>query len=111
MTHADPTNDAVLTLDAPTPIAPRRSRAQEAVVRAMEAEETIAVSRVERSARLAACREAVVAYAKSLRDEGIPVATVVAQVKALVRGAPARSVRKLRDALAQWTISAYYQAD
>jgi len=71
----------------------------------------VTLSRVERGARIAACREAIVAYAKSLRDEGLPVATVVAQVKALVRGAPARSAGMLRDALARWTISAFYQAD
>jgi hypothetical protein len=112
MTHgADPsTNDATLTLPT-SGIAPRRSRAQEAVARAMEAEAPTALSRVERGARIAACREAIVAYAKSLRDEGLPVATVVAQVKALVRGAPVRSAGMLRDALARWTISAYYQAD
>jgi biotin operon repressor len=108
MTHADPTHDTML-LGAPN-VAPRRSRAQEAVARAMEISPTI-VSRAERNARLAACREAVVAYVKSLRDEGLSVATVVAQVKALVRGAPARSAGMLRDALARWTISAYYQAD
>jgi hypothetical protein len=105
------THDAPLTYAVPLGVAPRRSRAQEAVARAMEAALPSTISRTERSARVAACREAVVAYAKSLRDEGLPVATVVADVKALVRGAPARSARMLRDALAGWTISAYYQAD
>lgn len=111
MTSADPTttrttkNTDVITAG----IEPRRSRAQEAVARAMETPTTI--SRTERNARLHAAREAIVAYVTSLRDEGFSVTTIVAQVKALVRGAPARSAAALRDALARWTISAYYQAD
>jgi hypothetical protein len=112
MTHGDSTtqHDGTTTTIIAPDIAPRRMRAREAVARAMEASET-ETPRSERNARLRACREAVVAYVKSLRDEGMSVASVVAQVKALVRGAPARSASMLRDALAQWTISAYYQAD
>jgi biotin operon repressor len=107
ITHHDGTTT---TLAAPPDIAPRQMRAREAVARAVEASET-KTPRTEVNARLRACREAVVAYAKSLRDEGMSVASVVAQVKALVRGAPARSASSLRDVLAQWTITAYYQAD
>lgn len=111
MTNADPMISHSTTEFSTPAVAPRRSRAQEAVSRAMEASEPTTISRSERNARLHACREAVVAYVKSLRDEGLSVTTVVAQVKALVRGAPARSAAALRDALARWTISAYYQAD
>jgi biotin operon repressor len=111
MTTADPTTTHSPNDFMTAAIAPRRHRAQEAVVRAMEASTPTTISRTERNARLAACREAVVAYVKSLRDEGLSVTTIVAQVKALVRGAPARSAAALRDALARWTISAYYQAD
>jgi hypothetical protein len=113
MTNADPTTrDAISTFGNTSDIAPRRSRAQQAVARAMEAATPTTLPRTERNARLAACREAIVAYVHSLRDEeGLSVATIVAQVKALVRGAPARSAGVLRDALARWTISAYYQAD
>lgn len=108
--HVD-TTDPITSDSLPFPSqSPRRHRAQEAVTRAIEAVSPAGTSR-ERGVRLAAAREAVAIYVKSLRDEGQPVATVVAQVKALVRGVPARSVGTLRDALARWTISAYYQAD
>jgi hypothetical protein len=110
MTQLDPTIADTATFASPS-VAPRRSQAQMAVARAMEVAPPTSLTRAERGARIAACREAIVAYAKSLRDEGVPVATVVATVKALVRGAPARSAGMLRDALARWTISAFYQAD
>jgi hypothetical protein len=111
--HVD-TRDPIVTDSSlpPTPHSPRRHRAMEAVMRAIEtvSPATHGTQR-ERGVRLAAAREAVALYVKSLRDDGEPVATVVAQVKALVRGIPARNVGSLRDALARWTISAYYQAD
>jgi hypothetical protein len=67
--------------------------------------------RVERGARMAAAREAVVAYTRSMRDEGVSALTVIQVVKAMVRGASTRSARAFRDALSQWTIAAYFQAD
>jgi hypothetical protein len=105
MTFADPIEQANTT------ILPRQRRAQEAVARAIEVATPNALPRLERGARWAACREAVAAYAKSLRDDGMPPATVVATVKALIRGAPARSVGALREAMTQWSINAYYQGD
>jgi hypothetical protein len=112
--HVDTTDPIVTEPESfpPAPHSPRRHRAMEAVMRAIEtvSPATHGTQR-ERGVRLAAAREAVALYVKSLRDEGQPVATVVAQVKALVRGIPARNVGSLRDALARWTISAYYQAD
>ena len=67
--------------------------------------------RAERGARISDAREAVVAYTRSMRDQGVPALTVMQQVKALVRGASSRSARAFRDALSQWTIAAYFQAD
>ncbi len=91
---------------------PRLSRAREAVMRALDAfSGTCDANRAERGARLAAAREAVVAYTRWMREQGVPSSTVIAHVKALVRGAPSRGVQVLRDVLPQWTISAYYQAD
>jgi hypothetical protein len=85
---------------------------REAVVRAMDAlSGSSDEPRTERGARMAAAREAVVAYTRSMRDQGVPALTVIQHVKALVRGVSTRGGRALRDALPQWTISAYFQAD
>ena len=85
---------------------------REAVRRAMDALSGNADEpRAERGARMAAAREAVVAYTRSMRDQGVPALTVIQHVKALVRGASSRGARALRDALSQWTIAAYFQAD
>jgi hypothetical protein len=46
-----------------------------------------------------------------MRDQGVPALTVIQHVKALVRGVSTRGGRALRDALPQWTIAAYFQAD
>jgi hypothetical protein len=91
---------------------PRLNRAREAVASAVAAMSGTAESpRSERGARVAAAREAVVAYTRWMRDQGASAATVIAHVKALVRGAPIRVAHELHDALQRWTISAYYQAD
>ena len=97
---------------SPADASPRLARMRDAIRRAMDAisgnpEEP----RVERGARMAAAREAVVAYTRSMRDEGVPALTVIQHVKAMVRGASSRSARAFRDALSQWTIAAYFQAD
>jgi hypothetical protein len=97
---------------SPAETAPRLARMREAVCRAMDAlSGSTDEPRVERGARMAAAREAVVAYTRSMRDQGVPALTVIQHVKALVRGASSRSARALRDALSQWTIAAYFQAD
>jgi hypothetical protein len=46
-----------------------------------------------------------------MRDQGVPALTVIQHVKALVRGASSRGAKAFRDALSQWTIAAYFQAD
>jgi hypothetical protein len=100
---------------SPAEASPRLARMREAVCHAMDAvsgnpEEP----RTERGARMAAAREAVVAYTRWMRDQGVPALTVIQHVKALVRGASgasSRGAKALRDALSQWTIAAYFQAD
>ena len=97
---------------SPAEASPRLVRMREAVRRAMDVlSGNSDEPRVERGARMAAAREAVVAYTRSMRDQGVPALTVIQHVKALVRGASSRSARALRDALSQWTIAAYFQAD
>ena len=96
---------------SPAEASPRLARMRDAVRRAMDAVSGPEEPRVERGARMAAAREAVVAYTRSMRDQGVPALTVIQHVKALVRGASSRSARALRDALSQWTIAAYFQAD
>jgi len=97
---------------SPAEASPRLVRMREAVRRAMDVLSGNADEpRAERGARMAAAREAVVAYTRSMRDQGVPALTVIQHVKALVRGASSRSARVLRDALSQWTIAAYFQAD
>ena len=103
-------SDAVT--QSPAEASPRLVRMREAVKRALDAMSGISEEpRTERGARIAAAREAVVAYTRSMRDQGVPALTVIQHVKALVRGASTRGTRALRDALPQWTISAYFQAD
>jgi hypothetical protein len=84
---------------------------REAVCRAMDALSGNPDEPRERGARMADAREAVVAYTRSMRDQGVPALTVMQHVKALVRGASSHGTRALRDALSQWTIAAYFQAD
>ena len=96
----------------PVEASPRLVRMREAVRRAMDAlSGSSEEPRHERGARMAAAREAVVAYTRSMRDQGVPALTVIQHVKALVRGASSRSARALRESLSQWTIAAYFQAD
>ena len=97
---------------SPAEASPRLVRMREAVRRAMDVlSGDLEEPRAERGARMAAAREAVVAYTRSMRDQGVPALTVMQHVKALVRGASSRGARALRDALSQWTIAAYFQAD
>jgi hypothetical protein len=96
----------------PAEASPRLVRMREAVKRAMDAVSGNSDEpRTERGASIAAAREAVVAYTRSMRDQGVPALTVIQHVKAVVRGASTRGARVLRDALPQWTIAAYFQAD
>jgi len=97
---------------SPAEAGPRLVRMREAVCRAMDAVSSNPEEpRTERGARMAAAREAVVAYTRSMRDAGVPALTVIQHVKALVRGASSRGAKAFRDALSQWTIAAYFQAD